>query len=203
MTTKSSFKQLREEEREIRKKLIMEAALSLFDVKPFHDIGMRDIADKAGISPASIYRYFPTRDDLFAEVLSQDISEIESLIQSKQQEGNANYESLIRGIIDYTMTNDAKFQMMCHCMIGQGINQRVLSGYRDIESYLLTLFEKAFRDAGVRENVPFRVQAVLCSLIGIIMVFKNYPGMTDKEKKDHMFKVAMATRYPDGKGPES
>lgn len=201
MTPKSSFKQLREEEREIRRTLIINAALKLFEKMAFHDIGMRDIAEEAGISPASIYRYFPTRDDLFAEVLTQDLSEIENIIQDKKKDGKANYETLIKGLIDFTMQNDAKFQMMCHCMIGQGINKRVLTGYRTIESYVLGLFEKAFRDAGIKENVPLRVQAVLCSLIGIIMVFKNYPDLTENEKKAHMFNVAMAARYPEGKKP--
>ena len=31
---------------------------------------MRDIADKAGVSTASLYRYFPTRAELLNEALS-------------------------------------------------------------------------------------------------------------------------------------
>ncbi len=199
MTPKSSFKQLREEERETRRQLIIEAAYKLFEKKQFHEIGMRDVAEEAGISPASIYRYFPTRDDLFAEVLTQDLTDVEPLIKTTQLEGNANYETLIKGIIDFSMENDAKFQMMCHCMMGEGVNERVLNSYRAIESYIVSLIEKAFRDAGIEDNVPLRVQAVLCSLIGIILVFKNYPDLTEDEKKAHMYHVAMAARYPEGK----
>lgn len=199
MSPKSSFKQLREEERETRRLLIMDAALRLFDKKPFHEIGMRDIAEAAGISPASIYRYFPTRDELFAEVLTQDLTEIEPMIQQTLEEGKGDYENLISGLIDYVMSNAPKFQMMCHCMLAEGMNEKVIKGYRAIEQYILHLFEKAFRDAGITDNVPLRVQAALCSLIGIIMVFKNYPDLTEREKKAHMFAVAMAGRYPEGK----
>ncbi|MBU0993563.1 MAG: TetR/AcrR family transcriptional regulator [Proteobacteria bacterium] len=202
MSPKSSFKQLREEERETRRQLIMEASLKLFDKKPFHEIGMRDIAEAAGISPASIYRYFPTRDELFAEVLTQDLAEIEPRIQKRLAEGKGNYETLIGGIIEYVMENAPKFQMMCHCMLAEGMNDKVIKGYRAIEQYILHLFEDAFREAGFTDNVPMRVQAALCSLIGIIMVFKNYPDLTENEKKSHMFNVAMAFRYPEGKSRE-
>ncbi|MBU0992186.1 MAG: TetR/AcrR family transcriptional regulator [Proteobacteria bacterium] len=199
MSPKSTFKNLREEEREARRQVIMEAALKLFDEKPFHEIGMRDIAEAAGISAASIYRYFPTRDELFAEVLTQDLSEIKPLIEQKLSEGKGNYETLISGIIEYFMGNVPKFQMMCNCMLAEGMNKKVIKEYRAIEQYVLHLFEDAFREAGFTENVPLRVQAALCSLIGIIMVFKNYPDLTEKEKKAHMFNVAMAFRYPEGK----
>ena len=83
MGDKSTFKQLREDEREVRKRLIIKAAKELFEEKSFHEIGMRDIAVKAGVSAASIYRYFPSRDDLFVEALIQDINEIEERFQQR------------------------------------------------------------------------------------------------------------------------
>ncbi len=194
----SSFKQLREEERETRRQLIIDAVLKLFGEKDYSEIGMRDVAEEAGVSPASIYRYFPTRDDLFGEVLTQDFVEIASSLK-KENHNASNFETLARGFINFAMKNDAKFQMMCHLMMGNGINRQVISGYRAIESNLLAIFEKAYRDAGVTENVSLRVQAELCSIIGILIVFKNYPDLTEKEKISHMLNVAMALRFPSGK----
>ena len=80
MTGKSTFMDLRKDEREIRKTLIMEAAMALFEKKSFHEIGMRDIAKEAGVSAATIYRYFPGRDDLFIDALIKDMNNIENLI---------------------------------------------------------------------------------------------------------------------------
>ena len=77
----SAFMKLREDEREIRKTLIMEAALKLFETKLFHEIGMREIAKEAGVSAATIYRYFPSRDDLFIEALIQDVNNIEKQLE--------------------------------------------------------------------------------------------------------------------------
>ena len=77
MPDKSTFMRMREDEREIRKTLIINAAMILFERMPFQDIGMRDIAAEAGVSAASIYRYFPSRDDLFAEALIRDMIIVE------------------------------------------------------------------------------------------------------------------------------
>ena len=53
----------------VRKNLIIDASIRLFSKMLFDKVGMRDIAAEADISPASIYRYFSNRDDLFAEAL--------------------------------------------------------------------------------------------------------------------------------------
>lgn len=57
----SRFEQLKKKEKLARKQIVIESALALFTKKPFFKIGMRDVAREAGISPATIYRYFPSQ----------------------------------------------------------------------------------------------------------------------------------------------
>ncbi|RLC30034.1 MAG: TetR/AcrR family transcriptional regulator, partial [Deltaproteobacteria bacterium] len=52
MKEKSLFKNLRQNERELRKTIILDAAVKLFRDNVFNGVGMRDIAAEAGISPA-------------------------------------------------------------------------------------------------------------------------------------------------------
>ncbi|MHB8205535.1 MAG: helix-turn-helix domain-containing protein, partial [Desulfomonilaceae bacterium] len=59
---KAVLTRMRENEREVRKNLIIDASMLLFSKTPFDKVGMRDIAAEAGLSPASIYRYFSNRD---------------------------------------------------------------------------------------------------------------------------------------------
>ncbi|MCA1785308.1 MAG: TetR/AcrR family transcriptional regulator, partial [Desulfobacteraceae bacterium] len=54
----SRFAELKEKEKQARKQIVIESALALFAKKPFYEVGMREVADEAGISPATIYRYF-------------------------------------------------------------------------------------------------------------------------------------------------
>jgi AcrR family transcriptional regulator len=46
---------------------IVDAALELFAAHGFDDTSMEQVADAAGVSRRTIYRYFPTKDDLVFE----------------------------------------------------------------------------------------------------------------------------------------
>lgn len=70
----SKFAELKEKEKEARKQIVVESAVALFAKKPFYEVGMREVAEEAGISPATIYRYFPSQEELFHEAFIQEIS---------------------------------------------------------------------------------------------------------------------------------
>jgi len=189
--TPSAFMKLREDEREIRKTLIMEAAMSLFETKMFHEIGMRDIAKEAGVSAATIYRYFPSRDDLFVEALIQDMNNIEKLLEEALARGGASIEDLAVAVVDYMIDNEAAFQMMCHFMIRGGINPRVMNKFNAVQIYFLNMFDEMVKKAGVAENVRFFTQAFFASLTGVVMTFRNFPGRDKEEKRKHMHSLAL------------
>ncbi|MBW1899249.1 MAG: TetR/AcrR family transcriptional regulator, partial [Deltaproteobacteria bacterium] len=151
----SAFMKLREDERETRKALIMEAAMSLFESRLFHEIGMRDIAKKAGVSAATIYRYFPSRDDLFVEALIQDMNSIEKLLEEALSSGRASIEDLAVAVVDYMIDNEATFQMMCHFMIRGGINPRVMNKFNAVQIYFLNMFDEIVKKAGGTESARF------------------------------------------------
>ena len=187
---KSTFKQLREDEREVRKQLIIKAAMELFEEKSFHDIGMRDIAVKAGVSAASIYRYFPSRDDLFVEALLQDINNIEQRLQERIDNGES-IEDLAIAVVDYLIDNEATFQMMCHFMIRGELNPQALKKFNGVQRYFLKMFENVLKQMEGAENLRLNTQAFFASLAGVVLTFRNYPGRTAEEKRRAMHKLAL------------
>jgi AcrR family transcriptional regulator len=187
---KSTFKQLREDEREVRKQLIIKAAMELFEEKSFHDIGMRDIAVKAGVSAASIYRYFPSRDDLFVEALLQDINNIEQRLQERVDNGES-IEDLGIAVVDYLIDNEATFQMMCHFMIRGELNPQALKKFNGVQRYFLKMFENVINQMEGAENLRLNTQAFFASLAGVVLTFRNYPGRTAEEKRRAMHKLAL------------
>jgi len=187
---KSTFKQLREDEREVRKQLIIKAAMELFEEKSFHDIGMRDIAVKAGVSAASIYRYFPSRDDLFVEALLQDINNIEQRLSQRVENGES-LEDLAIAVVDYLIDNEATFQMMCHFMIRGELNPQALKKFNGVQRYFLKMFETLLKQTDGAENMRLNTQAFFASLAGVVLTFRNYPGRTAEEKRRAMHKLAL------------
>jgi len=196
MAETSAFMKLREDEREIRKTLIMEAAMKLFEKKSFHEIGMRDIAKEAGVSAATIYRYFPGRDDLFIDALIQDINNIEKLMSQRQKElrkrdKGISIEDFAVQVVDYLIDNEATFQMMCHFMIRGGINPRVMKKFDAVQVYFMNMFNDVMKKVGVSEEDSYYAQAFFASLTGVVMTVRNYPNRTKEEKRKHMHTLAM------------
>ena len=50
---------------------IVDAAVELLSNGDAQEIGMQDVADQAGVSVRTVYRYFPTREDLFDGVVAE------------------------------------------------------------------------------------------------------------------------------------
>ncbi|MDN4175111.1 TetR/AcrR family transcriptional regulator [Nocardioides sp. SOB77] len=48
---------------------VREAALDLFADRGFHGVGIRQLAERAGLSSASLYHYMGTKEDLLAAIM--------------------------------------------------------------------------------------------------------------------------------------
>jgi len=114
MKKETSFGSLREHEREARRDIIVAAAERVFAVRPFDQVSIRDIAREAGISHASIYRYFPDQRALFVEAFLRGAEKLERLIDGAADGGIGSItDTYIRFLID----NDQYFRMMTHFML--------------------------------------------------------------------------------------
>ncbi len=58
-------KQRQEREREAVSRAILDAARDLFVVEGYRNVSIRKIAERIEYSPAAIYGYFPSKDDIF------------------------------------------------------------------------------------------------------------------------------------------
>jgi AcrR family transcriptional regulator len=198
---KSTLSKLRERERETRRHLIIDAAIKLFATKPFNQVGMRDIAAGAGLSPASIYRYFSDRDALFVEALCRESEAIGAKIKEIAQEGvNQPVEKVAVDFVEHLMEHDTFFQMMTHFMIDGGISEKALERFNEVERSLLSTFDQLFTKAGVRGNVRLISHAFFAALNGILITFRNYPGRKKEESKRHIQRLAtiMAEIFREG-----
>lgn len=54
-----------------KKKVILEAALTVCKAKPLYEITMRDIIKATGVSQGGIYRYYSDVDEILVEIINQ------------------------------------------------------------------------------------------------------------------------------------
>lgn len=198
---KATLTKLRQREREARRNLIMDAAIKLFASKAFNQVGMRDIAAEAGLSAASIYRYFSDRDALFVEALCRESEAIAGRIEEIAAEGATQpLERVAVNYVDYLMEHDSFFQMMTHFMIDGGISEKALELFNATERSLLSALDELFRKVGAQGNVRLVSHAFFAALNGLLITFRNYPGRPREESKRHIRRLAaiVAEIFGDG-----
>ena len=59
------IKERQERDREAVRRSILDAARELFVTEGYRNVSIRKIAEKIEYSPAAIYGYFPSKDDIF------------------------------------------------------------------------------------------------------------------------------------------
>lgn len=82
---------------------ILEAARHLFGRDSYERVGVRDIAARAGVDPALVIRYFGSKEQLFAEAITQRFGVSELLTGDRSQFG----ERLARYVLEKERTPDS------------------------------------------------------------------------------------------------
>jgi AcrR family transcriptional regulator len=180
MSKKSTFLQLKENERAYRRDIILSAAIDLFGKYSFHDIGMRDVAEEAGISPASIYRYFSSRDDILVEILSQEIQNGRERQWRRVQSGNASLEEIAVGIVDFFWERESTLQIVGHFLWNYDVDEEAKKKFRSLQKSYLDEFDRVLVGMGCEVgNVRLFSKCLFASLFGIIASYRNYPQGAD------------------------
>ena len=180
MAKKSTFLQLKENERAYRRDIILSAALHLFSQYSFHDIGMRDVAEEAGISPASIYRYFSSRDDILVEILSQEIMDGRKKQWRRIRSGETTLEDIAGGIVDFFWERESTLQIVGHFLWDYDVDEEAKKKFRALQKSYLDEFDRVLMGMGCQlSNVRLFSKCFFASLFGIIVSYRNYPQGAD------------------------
>ena len=187
MDKKNAFNGLRKREREARKDIIVDAAERLFALKPFNRVSMRDIASEAGISPASIYRYFPDQQTLFVEAFLRGAKKIIDILgETINRKGELCIENAAEQFIDYLTVNDQYFRMMTHFMLDGSLSKESLESLNQQARSLIDQFDNLFRRVMPDSNPRLLSHAFFAAMNGILITFRDYPGRSRAEVSCHM-----------------
>ncbi len=189
----STFKELKEKEREARRNLIISAAQKLFSEKDFRKVTVREIAKVAGVSPGTIYRYYRNMDELFIDIFLTHASEINRLIE--EELGSATPLSIHRYCelhVQYLNENMTFYQMMSHFMLGGGLPSETSLKMDPIMRTWLNNLEKILIQSGFKGDTRTASHAIFASLNGLMISYAKYPGRSLEEIKRHTLKLANA-----------
>jgi AcrR family transcriptional regulator len=91
---------LRQRRKQARPQELLEAALTLFVEKGFAATRTEEVAQRAGVSKGTLYRYFPSKEEFFKAVVRQNLSRLiaegEGIAASFEGSSSELLSSLIR-----------------------------------------------------------------------------------------------------------
>jgi AcrR family transcriptional regulator len=188
---KFTFHDLKEQEKEARKQLIIDAAIRLFSRKSISNVSIRDIAKEAGISPALIYRYFTDRDDLFvASFLRKSEEMLKQFQEELQIAGTLNPEKIGQKFVNFLIENDLFFRMMTHFMLDTSIKEDSMKTFNNSIKQVLDLFDEAFKAIGYQEQIRLHSHAFFAALNGVLITYRHYPGRSEADVQKHIQRLA-------------
>ncbi|NOY68021.1 MAG: TetR/AcrR family transcriptional regulator [Deltaproteobacteria bacterium] len=186
-----TFATLKEEEKDARRRLILDTARKLFSKKDFRSVTVRQIAGTAGVSIGTIYNYYENIDDLFLDIFIKSGEEVTRLLDEKT--GRMPQTSLVpmcEAYISFLNENMTFFKMMGHFMLNGGLSSEASGKLNQIMRPIMDRIENILIAVGVSSETRLTAHALFSALNGIMVSYAKYPGRTPGEISLHTLRLS-------------
>src|SRR5437867_3606082 len=138
---------------EQRRAEILEAALSLFSSKGFHETTMEEVAHAAGVAKGTIYLYFPSKEHVllalkreFMQGLTTAVADIVAeAIEQLEVGKDIDYRDIIDDIFDAVVDYHTKRREAVEVVVRQSPSPDLMREAIELEREYLALISSAFR----------------------------------------------------------
>jgi AcrR family transcriptional regulator len=139
---------------------IIEAATALLAVNP--GASMAEIAEASGLVRATLYRHFPTRDDLMREMYSAALEELVTAILAVEPERGKATDAIAR-VVDALLVVGDRYRILAE---ERPRSPELREQEQTVAAPLIALVERGQRAGELRDDLPLRwLVAALGSLI--------------------------------------
>jgi AcrR family transcriptional regulator len=197
---KIKLEDLRQIERDSRRKIILDAALDLFAIKDFRSVTVREIARHAGVSIGTLYNYYPNLMELFLDVFLNCTEEITRSLDDMRQAKPPSLDHFCEFYIAYLNDNMTFYQMMSHLMLGGDLSDDATQKLDEKMKELMNQIETVLIAAGLQTNSRLTAHALFSALNGIMISYARYPGKSDDDIRRQTLRLAkiIASVFNDG-----
>ena len=188
---KDTLNKLKQQERQIRENLIIDAARKVFGTKTYDQVSMNEIAKAAGIAKSSIYTYFPNQEALFVETAFRDTEKFIALLKQRvKKTDQISLGVFINDYLDHNIENDAHWRMITHFALHGNIGEASAQKLNRISIQVMDLLEMVIKKIGYRGETRLLAHTLFAALSGIMISFRKYPGRSEAERIAHMKRIA-------------
>ena len=186
----STLSKLKQEDRQLRRNLIIDAAQKVFGDKTYDKASMREIAKEAGMAVSSIYTYFDSQETLFVQAIMRETSGLlDELDQMVEKESLIDMEILMNRYLDFYIDHESHWRMITHFFLFGNISPEASQQLNNVARRILDIFDRIFEKMNYQGNVRLLSHTFFSCLSGILISFRKYPGRNDDEIRSHMRRV--------------
>jgi AcrR family transcriptional regulator len=153
-----------------RRQKILAAATELFGANPYDSVQMRDVAARAEVGKPTLYRYFPSKEELFLEVFKSGLdrldSEVAAILKDRDQPGRS-LERLLQAMLNALGGQVAALRMLTddQSAVMRRWRNEFRRRRRPFVDAARTILEQGIATGEFR---PIDLEAVPSMLIGIV-----------------------------------
>lgn len=189
------------------KKKVVEASLDLFSTQGFNGTSTKQIAQKSGMSEATIFKYFANKDELLKYILAPVIENIipnyiedfTSQLKSAEDSIEKRIHFIVRNRYDFLVSNkEAALILISELMTNEEIKNKIVTLFMSRASDLQTIFKKFFFSTNeVREDLQiFDIMRLVAGQIAFLFI-QNYKLLQPENEQatDHDLSVIETNIY--------
>jgi AcrR family transcriptional regulator len=167
-------------EQQRHKKEILDAALSLFAEKGFHDVSMQEIAHKAEFSVGKLYSFFAAKQDLYEALLEDRIQTSHARI-AKALAIPGDELTKIRSAVEERIAlfyHNIEFIKLylevtrgLGCSVRAEFRERTRDYYRDLTAQICTIFKSGIEKKRFKDVDPMHLTLSLIGMLNEFFIF--------------------------------
>jgi len=177
------------ERRGARDAILREAA-ELFATKGYAESGLREIAERAGVRPSTIYHHFGSKEHIYEEIIRRAVDEIIALVQAElatlppDAGVRARFEAAVRGHLRALHTHKPFTSTNAHSRIRvpAAVDEAITHTRRSYGNFWRELFAEAERTKALKPGLDIKLlrPLVLETLNRTVAWFDERQGHHDK-----------------------
>ncbi len=183
------------------KERILEAAERIFSEKGYYDTKVYQIAEAAGVSVGTIYRFYDSKEDLYAEVIRTKLRELERRVSKSIKDKNPReaLEAYIGTVIDFFEDEKQFFELFMRevgsLVIPNEERLNLSEWYNRYVNKLSAIIKEGIERGEFRELDP---KAVILSISGALknILYASVKGFINLNSED--IKETLITMVEEG-----
>lgn len=156
--------------------LIINEASALFAEKGYAGLSMRELADHVGVSKAALYYYFSDKEQLFVEIISQFLDEIQTRLEKILDTSPDLRSQLLEVVHHIEGQSNAKKQLIWYLRhdIRQLSDERVSHLVYQYHHGFVNTLEQMFKDAVDHGEIKsLNPKTLAWAFLGMVYPFVN------------------------------